>query len=193
MKKLKSKELIIFLDCGDTIIDEGTEIRDEHDIVVEANIIPGADIMVKTLAERGYTLALVADGLAQSFKNILTQNGLYDYFKVMIYSENLKVHKPSPRMFKAAVGALDLDEKDHRRIVMVGNNLSRDIKGANNVGITSIFLNWTPRYSKSSTDKSEKPDYIISEPIELIDLVEELNLKVSENMDIKSNTAVKKN
>lgn len=190
---MKSKELIIFLDCGDTIIDEGTEIRDEHDIVVEANIIPGADIMVKTLAERGYTLALVADGLAQSFKNILTQNGLYDYFKVMIYSENLKVHKPSPRMFKAAVGALDLDEKDHRRIVMVGNNLSRDIKGANNVGITSIFLNWTPRYSKSSTDKSEKPDYIISEPIELIDLVEELNLKVSENMDIKSNTAVKKN
>ena len=110
---MKSKELIIFLDCGDTIIDEGTEIRDEHDIVVDAKVIPGADIMVKTLAERGYTLALVADGLAQSFKNILTQNGLYDYFSAMIYSENMKVHKPSPRMFKAAVGALDLDEKDH--------------------------------------------------------------------------------
>ncbi|MBD0381909.1 HAD family hydrolase [Paenibacillus sedimenti] len=170
-----AKKLIVFLDCGDTIIDEGTEIRDEHDVVIQADVIPGADLMVKTLAERGYILALVADGRAQSFKNMLTQNGVYDYFTTMIYSETIKASKPSPRMFKAAIGALDLSEQDCYRIVMVGNNLSRDVKGANQMGITSIFLNWTSRYPKVHADESEIPDYTINNPMELIDLVEKLN------------------
>ncbi|NHN34133.1 HAD family hydrolase [Paenibacillus agricola] len=169
------KKLIILLDCGDTIIDEGTEIRDEHDIVIHADVIPGADVMVKTLAERGYTLAIVADGYAQSFKNILTENGLYDCFTTMVYSETVKAYKPSSRMFKAAIGALDLTEQDCSRIVMVGNNLSRDVKGANEMGITSIFLSWSPRYPKLHLDESEIPDYTISNPLELLDLVEKLN------------------
>jgi FMN phosphatase YigB (HAD superfamily) len=171
----EQKKLIVFLDCGDTIIDESTEVRDEHDIVIHANVIPGADVMVKTLAERGYTLAIVADGYAQSFKNILTENGLYDYFATMVYSETVKAYKPSSRMFKAAIGALNLTEQDCSRIVMVGNNLSRDVKGANAMGITSIFLSWTPRYPKLHVDDSEIPDYTISDPLELIELVEKLN------------------
>ncbi|WP_239634033.1 HAD family hydrolase [Paenibacillus sp. H1-7] len=178
-KASEPKKLIIFLDCGDTIIDEGTEIRDENDIVIKADVIPGADIMVRTLAERGFTMAIVADGYAQSFKNILTQNGLYDYFATMVYSETVKAFKPSPRMFKAAIGALDLSMDDCPRIMMVGNNLSRDVKGANQMGITSVFLNWTPRYPKQHADESEKPDYTISDPLELIELAERLNERLA--------------
>ncbi|WP_079912784.1 HAD family hydrolase [Paenibacillus sp. 32352] len=177
---MEPKKIIVFLDSGDTIIDEGTEIRDEHDVVIRANVIPGADLMVRTLAERGYTLALVADGLAQSFKNMFIQNGIYDEFTTMIYSETIKASKPSPRMFKAAMGALDLQERDRSRIVMVGNNLSRDIKGANQMGFTSVFLDWTPRYPKQPADESERPDYTIHMPMELIDLVERLNEKYVE-------------
>jgi putative hydrolase of the HAD superfamily len=172
---MESKELIIFLDCGDTIIDEGTEIRDENDVVVKANVIPGADTMVKTLFKQGYRLVLVADGLAQSFKNMLTDHQLYDCFEAMIYSENIKALKPSPRMFKAAAGAIDLSEKDYDRIIMVGNNLKRDIKGANQLGITSVFIDWAPRYTKTPEDESEQPAYTINEPMQLVELVEELN------------------
>ena len=50
-KKQNDKRLIIFMDCGDTIIDEGTEIRNEQDVVIKADVIPGADTMVQTLAE----------------------------------------------------------------------------------------------------------------------------------------------
>lgn len=175
---MEPKKLIVFLDSGDTIIDESTEIRDSDGIVLKADVIPGADVMVKTLAEKGYTLALVADGTAQSFKNVLTQHGLYDCFSTLIMSENIKASKPSPRMFKAAVGALDLSERDYGRIVMVGNNLSRDIKGANSLGITSVFLSWTPRYPKVPADAGEKPDYTISTPLELVQLVEKLNAEL---------------
>lgn len=181
---MEKKELIIFLDCGDTIIDEGTEIRDENDVVVKADVIPGADTMVKTLFNKGYRLVLVADGLAQSFKNMLTYHGLYDCFEAMIYSETIKALKPSPRMFKAAIGAIDLSEKDFDRVVMVGNNLKRDIKGANLLGITNVFIDWVPRYTKTPEDESEQPTYTINEPMELIELVEELNTAISQNKTI---------
>jgi FMN phosphatase YigB (HAD superfamily) len=183
---MELKKIIVFLDSGDTIIDEGTEIRDEHDVVIKANVIPGADTMVKTLAERGYTLALVADGLAQSFKNMFIQHGIYDYFTTMIYSETIKASKPSPRMFKAAIGALDLNESDCSRIVMVGNNLSRDIKGANQMGMISVHLDWTPRYPKTPADESERPDYTISQPLELIDLIERLNREYIEAQEVEA-------
>ncbi|MNW21111.1 hypothetical protein D3C71_2218410 [compost metagenome] len=62
---------------------------------------------------------------------------------------------------------------------MVGNNLSRDVKGANQMGITSVFLSWTPRYPKQHADDSEKPDYIINEPTELIELAEKLNQQLA--------------
>ncbi|WP_274653822.1 HAD family hydrolase [Paenibacillus humicola] len=176
---MSEKRLILFIDSGDTIIDESTEIRDEQGIVIDAKVIPGADTMVKTLHERGYTLALVADGDAQSFKNMYTRLGLYDYFTAMIYSENIKAVKPSPRMFKAAAGALDLGEDDFARIAMVGNNLSRDVKGANALGITSVFLSWTPRYPHAPADDSERPDYTIGEPLELLELAEKLNDKLA--------------
>ncbi|MEK8128718.1 HAD family hydrolase [Paenibacillus filicis] len=174
------KSLIIFLDSGDTIIDERTEIRDEHDVVVSAETLPGAVEMVKTLAERGYTIALVADGLVQSFTNMFNQHGIYDCFTTMIASEYIKAEKPSPRMFKAAVGALDLHESDYSRIVMVGNNLSRDIKGANELGITSIHLDWTDRYPKTPADESERPDYTIHMPLDLLELVETLNEQLNQ-------------
>lgn len=176
----KVRDLIIFLDCGDTIIDQGTEIFDDEGIVVSGELIPGADTMVRTLAERGYRLALVADGRAQSFKNLLQQHDLYDLFETLIYSETIKADKPSPRMFKAAVGAMDLSPDDHGRIVMVGNNLSRDIRGAKQLGITSVFIDWSPRYPKTPQDEQEIPDYIIHEPLQLIEMIEQIESELLE-------------
>lgn len=175
---MDEKKLIIFFDSGDTIVDESTETRDEEGIVLSADLIPGAYATIQTLHERGYTLALVADGDAQSFKNVFKQHGLTDYFSAMIISENIKAVKPSPRMFKAAIGALDLSEADFSRTVMIGNNLSRDMKGANALGITSIFQSWTPRYPHEPADESERPTYTVSEPLELLELIDRLNAEL---------------
>lgn len=112
---MEDKKLIIFLDSGDTIIDEGTEIRDDNGIVINANVIPGADIMIRTLYEKGYTLALVADGLAQSFRNMFTQHNIINYFSALIYSEDVGICKPSEKMFNAAMEALGLSSNDYNR------------------------------------------------------------------------------
>ena len=57
---------------------------------------------------------------------------------------------------------------------MVGNNLARDIKGANQLGITSVWLDWAPRRAKTPADASEKPDYTIKTPLELLDVLKDI-------------------
>lgn len=179
-ERKQDKRLIIFLDCGDTLIDESSETRDENDVVIRAELIPGAAEMVRTLSERGYRIAMVADGMAQSFKNMMTQHGLYDDFEVMIYSECIKALKPHPRMFKAAAAAMELHPEDYSRIVMVGNNLKRDIRGANGVGMISVHMNWSPRYAKEPADDLEIPQYTVREPMELVGLVERLEASIAD-------------
>lgn len=53
------KNLIIFTDSGDTIIDESTQVFDERGIVVRADFIPGAGEALRQLKDEGYRIALV--------------------------------------------------------------------------------------------------------------------------------------
>ncbi|MBI1297727.1 HAD-IA family hydrolase [bacterium] len=171
--------LAVCLDCGDTLIDEGTEIRNAAGIVVAAELIPTAAELMHALVERGYRLALVADGYTQSFRNILGQHGLWDLFEVYTISEELGVEKPHPAMFHTALEQLNVAPTDYGQVVMVGNNLERDIKGANELGIVSIFLDWAPRRSKVPRDASEQPGYTIKLPIELIDVLRQIEAGVT--------------
>jgi len=171
----QDKQLIIFIDSGDTIIDESTEIRNKKGIVTDAETIPGAAETLRSLYESGYTLVLVADGELQSFKNVYGKNGLGRFFKTWTVSEVVGVQKPSPAMFEDAMMQNNLCDKDKKRVVMVGNNVKKDIAGANRFGITSILLDWSPRYDMRPSCPDQKPDYVIHSPEELIPLVEKLN------------------
>jgi len=129
---------------------------------------------LRRLHDEGYTIAMVADGLRDSFENMFRENGLYDVFSARIYSEDVGVSKPDARMFRAAMDALGLRDADIPRIVMVGNNLKRDVRGANALGITSIFQAWTPRYPKVPEEAGDHPDYTIQSPDELPALMDHL-------------------
>lgn len=166
----------VFLDCGDTLIDEGTELKDEKGVVLSADCIEGAKDLLAVLKDQGYRVALVADGLVQSFKNIFDQHNFSPYFEVEVISEAIGVDKPDKKMFLTTLQQLDLASENNGQVVMVGNNLPRDIKGANDLGIMSIWLDWAPRRSKIPADASEVPDYSIKLPLELIGVLEQIEL-----------------
>jgi HAD superfamily hydrolase (TIGR01549 family) len=170
LERLRSQSLVrvICLDSGDTLVDEGTEIKDENEVVQRADLIPGAAELVHALKRLGYTLALVADGPRGTFENVLRQYGLYDSFDALAISGDVGVTKPDPLMFHTALRALSIPETDYSRVVMVGNNLSRDIKGANDLGLISVWLDWSPRRSKIPADSSEIPQYTIKQPLDLL-------------------------
>lgn len=172
---MTTRRLIVLLDCGDTLIDESTQIFDDSGVVLAGEMIPGAQQMIADLGAAGFRIALVADGRFVSFQNLLSQYGVFDAFETLTCSDGVRHEKPSPRMFKAAMGALDLTDTDVGRCVMVGNNLARDVAGANALGITSIHLAWTPRYPRNPTTTLETPDHTIHAPGELLALLERLD------------------
>jgi putative hydrolase of the HAD superfamily len=120
----------------------------------------------------------VADGEWESFQNVYRVNGLGYCFDAWIVSEVVGKQKPEPIMFEKAYEALHLTEADKRRIVMIGNNLKKDIAGANRQGITSIWLDWSPRYFHTVEEPDWQPDYTIKTPAELIPLLHELEEKL---------------
>jgi len=173
MKKQEPR-LILFTDVGDTIIDEGTEVRDKDGVVIHADCIPGARETYLALHAAGYSIVMVADGLVTSFANTMRENGLEDIFAARVISEAIGEEKPSRKMFDAAMKALGLDDGDKGRILMIGNNIARDIAGANRYGIRSVLLTWSPRRPFDPSSPDEVPTYRIAEPGELIPLLERL-------------------
>lgn len=168
------KILAVCLDCGDTLIDEGTEVRDAEGIVVLAQLIPGAAEMVRQIKQRGYPLALVADGYTRSFQNILGSPGLYNLFDAYAISDQVGVEKPDPAIFHTAMQQLRIEEALYGQVIMLGNNLSRDVLGANALGMISAWIDWAPRRSKIPENALETPDYTVKAPIEFIALLDEI-------------------
>jgi len=176
---MERKELILFIDSGDTLVDESTEIRDEKEVVTRAGLFPGAKEALQSLHKAGYRMALVADGLEESFRNIYRQHGLEDCFEARAISETVGAAKPDPAMFRWAMEQMGLTEEDKGRIVMIGNNLERDIRGANQMGFWSILAGYSPRYRMDPECPEEQPDYVAKDPSRLPELVEEIRRVVS--------------
>lgn len=170
---MRRKDWIIFLDSGDTLVDEGSEVRlPGEEIVQRAELIPGAKETLLYLKKEGYRMALVADGLTESFNRVYAQHGLADIFEVRSISEERGCHKPACEMFQYALDEMHLTEEDKPRIMMVGNNLERDIVGANRFGIISVLETWSPRYRMEPQCEEEVPDYRIGRIDRLMELFE---------------------
>ena len=163
----------VLLDAGDTLVDEATQVTVDGEIV-RAELIPGAAALVGALAGR-WPLALVADGPRSTFANVLGhQHGLLDAFDALAISGDVGVEKPDPAMFTTALDALGVGADGRAQVVMVGNNLRRDIAGAKALGLTTVWIDWAPRRRKVPRTPDEHPDHTIAEPLELLAVLERL-------------------
>ncbi len=108
---MTNRILAICLDCGDTLVDEGTEDKNALGVSLRADLIPGADAVMRRLKELEYPLALVADGPTATFTNNLGPHGLYDLFDVYAISEELGVSKPHPVIFRHALDRLGTEAR----------------------------------------------------------------------------------
>lgn len=164
----------LFFDLGDTIMDEGTEVKDAELTTLHADLIPGLGGVLRWCKQRVGRLALVADTRPGTATNVLAQHGLADLFDYLAISEIVGVEKPDPRIFQVALDALAIAPADYGRVAMVGNNLERDIAGAKRLGLITIFLHWNERRRTTPVTADETPDYTVHDAAELVALVDRL-------------------
>jgi putative hydrolase of the HAD superfamily len=166
-------------DLGDTIMIEESEVKDAEGTTESADLIPGMADALCALRARGYPLALVADSRRHTPPNVLRQHRLLDLFETLAISEVVGVSKPDARIFEAALDALQIGPCDYSRVVMVGNNLERDIVGANRLGLISVFFHWNDRRRSEPLKGEEQPDHTVTSAAELVALIKELEAQAS--------------
>jgi putative hydrolase of the HAD superfamily len=167
--------LALLFDLGDTLMIEESEVKDAEGTTLRADLVPGAAEALRRFKEQGHTLALVADARPDTPVNVLRQHNLYDLFDHLAISEVVGAEKPDRAIFQVALEALGIPEDEHNRVAMVGNNLERDVVGANRLGLISIFFHWNDRRRSRPLTAEEEPRYMVSSIQELVSLVDSLN------------------
>ncbi len=121
------------------------------------NTLDGAADLCRELKEDGYDLYIVTNGVANTQKNRLTKSGLLPFFTEIFVSEAVGHQKPKKEYFDYVLS--HIKEKDIGKIILVGDSLTSDIKGANQSGITCVWLN----LKGQELPEEYKPDYIIED------------------------------
>ena len=160
----------VLFDLGDVIMREETEEKVD-DVTQRADLHPGMADLVRRLHASGMPVGMVADTRDGTYRNVLGQHGLCESFDVFAISDHVGVEKPDRRIFVHALEGLGIAEVDWPEVAMVGNNLARDIRGANAVGLISIWLVWNERYPSAPADELEEPRYQVSTADDLWELV----------------------
>lgn len=128
-----------------------------------SGLMQNAKEILEYLSLNGYKLYIISDGLTKLQKSRIANCKIDNYFTDIIVSEEIGVSKPSPLIFNKLLERNNLDSKD---VVMVGDSLEKDIAGARNVGIKSIWYNPEQRINNSDI----KPDFEIEDLSKLKEL-----------------------
>lgn len=129
------------------------------------NTLDGAVEAVKALYEAGYKLYIVTNGVAATQAKRLQISGLLPYIKEVFVSESIGYQKPRKEYFDAVLEKIA--EKDKSKILVIGDSLTSDIKGAMNAGLPCCWLN---RYGKELPEEY-KVDFEISDVREVVGVV----------------------
>ncbi len=166
--------LAVLLDFGDTLARQDTERRDESGFMFDVDLVEGARELLVALRERGYRVGLIADGHADESEHLRARLGLEELFDAVAISDEVGASKPDPQIFDAVLRRLGVAREDAHRVVMVGNRLERDIRGATQLGMIAVWMAWSPRYGKTPVDHFEEPHEVIHRPLELLQVLDRL-------------------
>ncbi|MFZ6029190.1 MAG: YjjG family noncanonical pyrimidine nucleotidase [Chloroflexota bacterium] len=103
-----------------------------------AELIEGADETIAALASR-YHLAILTNGLKDVQRSRLAHSPIQPYISELIISEEVGAAKPDAAIFAAAFERLGNPGKPE--VLMIGDSLSSDIRGAAGFGIDACWYN----------------------------------------------------
>lgn len=120
---------------------------------------PDAVGVLRCLKDQGKFLGLICNtGLTPGFglRRLLAENGVVEYFDMMIFSDEVGIRKPDPRIFHLFTDRFKVRRTE---VVHVGDNLKSDVLGAMNAGLKAIWF--VGKEGKDETAESD-PRSLIS-------------------------------
>ncbi|MBU7044920.1 MAG: HAD family hydrolase [Theionarchaea archaeon] len=123
------------------IVDDGNisrEIERQWINVSGIKIYPDVISVLMNLKNKGIKTGIISDGYEEDIQKILKEGNLSEeLFDVIVGANTATKSKPYPEAFMYAVRKLDVRPEE---TIFVGNNLERDYKAAERVGMKSFLI-----------------------------------------------------
>jgi len=136
--------------------------------VYETAAYPGVCDMIRTLHEKGKTLALATSKPTVFAKVVLDDYGIRDCFDFVLGCELDGTRDNKIEIMSQCLEALGIDGDKKNRAIMVGDR-NYDINGAKANGIKSVAV--TYGYAPEGELEAAQPDYIVNTAEELTALL----------------------
>ena len=106
-----------------------------------------------------HRLALVSNVWApqEAWRDVLAQSGVSQVFQHQTFSSSIGVVKPSPRLFRAALHAMNVDPA---AALFIGDSIDRDIRPAKQLGFSTVLV--------GPNDQIPEADLVVSSIAELL-------------------------
>jgi putative hydrolase of the HAD superfamily len=101
-------------------------------------LFPGTTDLLRALRERGVKLGIVTNGLSETHREKIALLQIGEYFDAIFLADEVGMVKPDPLLFAHACRTLG-GAPSHG--AMVGDRYDRDIRGAIEAGLYTIWLN----------------------------------------------------
>jgi putative hydrolase of the HAD superfamily len=134
-------------------------------------LYPHVKITLIQLLSRGLKLAVISDAPRQEAWLRLCYLQLHHMFDLVITYEDTGEYKPSPAPFRMVLDKMGIKPDE---ALMVGDWPERDIVGAAELGIRTVFA----RYGDTFGTKESGADFEIEDAYALVKIVDELNKKI---------------
>jgi putative hydrolase of the HAD superfamily len=137
-----------------------------NSIAVEPDVLS----TLKALKSEGYRMGLVSNLTlrADLMRADLQRWGLIDQLDATVFSSEVGVRKPDPRIFKEALKRVAAEPAE---TVFVGDRLYDDVSGAQAVGMRGVLT----RQFRQEEDPAYQPDAVIEHLKELPEVLRELS------------------
>ena len=151
------------LGCGDEAAASRIAANYAEILDKTLDFFPDAEKILEALVKKKVKLALLTNGASDGQRAKINRFGLTRYFPICLIEGELGFGKPDRRFFERALEKLDVNPA---QAWMVGDDLERDIAGAQSAGIFSIWHD----YGKTGLPARArvKPDLIINSLSELL-------------------------
>ncbi|MFH1008731.1 MAG: HAD-IA family hydrolase [Candidatus Latescibacterota bacterium] len=135
-------------------------------------LYPHANLTLMELAKRGLKLAVLSDAPRLPAWLRLSYLQLQHTFDFVITFDDTGARKPSPIPFEKALSLLKVSPQD---ALMVGDWPERDMVGAKQVGIRTVFA----RYGDTFGTKDSGADFEVDDIREIVAIVDRENAAIS--------------
>ena len=160
----KNRFSLFFNEIGVKVDGEETESLYRQNLTLSEKTIPHAKDVLNSLKKEDYNLYIATNGFSITQRKRLEKTNLMPMFNDVFISEEVGFDKPNVKFFDFLFE--HIKEKDKSKLLMIGDNETSDIDGANNFQIDSVLFSEKKNINTNAT-------YLVNDLRDILTIVED--------------------